>query len=167
MWAEPMRSELIYKGESPGMKYRPLSFQTSQREARYSHLIAHAIRGVTPYESVAVPCWTSLSQWFTDESTVSVRRIGSHPVEIFSFCSPILVQMFHAPSGLYPFVVACKECRRNIPAPVETLPDSWIIAKCPLCEEQRRYLPTDIFQGRLSHELIGKFRRAGDVKWAR
>ena len=37
----------------------------------------------------------------------------------------------------------------NIPAPVETLPDDWIIAACPLCGQKRRYLPAEIFQGRL------------------
>jgi hypothetical protein len=35
--------------------------------------------------------------------------------------------MFRVASGLYPFVVARKECHRNIPAPVQTMPDTWII----------------------------------------
>ncbi len=56
-------------------------------------------------------------------------------------------------SGLYPFVIACKACHENIPAPVETVPDDWIIAVCPLCDQRRRYLPAEIFQGRLSHEV--------------
>jgi hypothetical protein len=65
--------------------------------------------------------------------------------------------MFHAPtSGLYPFVIACKGCRKNIPAPVETMPDCWIIADSPLCGQKRRYLPTDIFRGRLSDDLVAK-----------
>ena len=90
-------------------------------------------------------------------------------MEIFALCSPYTVlEMFHAPSpDLFPFVVACKECNQNIPAPVETMPGSWIIAECPQCRQQRRYLPTDIFQGRLSHELFGKSRRIGGEKWAR
>jgi hypothetical protein len=78
--------------------------------------------------------------------------------------------MFHAPTsaaGLYPFVIVCKGCHQNIPAPVETVPDSWIIAACPLCGEQRRYLPIDIFQGRLSHDFLAKARRTGGEKWAR
>ena len=71
------------------------------------------------------------------------------------------VSMFHAPtSGIHPFVIACKGCQENILAPVLTMPDSWIVAECPLCGERRRYLPADIFQGRLSHELPGKPRRA-------
>jgi hypothetical protein len=70
--------------------------------------------------------------------------------------------MFHAPtSALYRFVIVCEECHQNVPAPVETMPDSWIIAMCPLCGEQRRYLPIDIFQGRLSHDFLAKFRQMG------
>jgi hypothetical protein len=30
------------------------------------------------------------------------------------------------------------------------MPDAWIIAECPLCHERRRYLPAEIFRGRLS-----------------
>lgn len=55
-------------------------------------------------------------------------------------------------SGLYPFVIACKRCHENIPAPVETLPDDWIIAEC-LCSEKRRHLPAEIFRGKLSHQV--------------
>jgi hypothetical protein len=89
-------------------------------------------------------------------------------LDIFAFCSPILSLVFHAStSGLYPFVIVCKRCHQNIPAPVETIPDSWIIAACPLCGEQRRYLPIDIFQGRLSHDFLAKARQAGGEKWAR
>jgi hypothetical protein len=87
---------------------------------------------------------------------------------IFALYSPILGSVFHAPtSGLYPFVIVCKGCRQNIPAPVETMPDSWIIADCPLCRQKRRYLPRDIFRGRLSHELVTRLRRTGGEKWAR
>ncbi len=51
------------------------------------------------------------------------------------------------------FVLRCKACRENVPAPVETMPDTWILADCPLCGEKRRYLPTDIFCGSLSYRL--------------
>jgi len=54
------------------------------------------------------------------------------------------------------YTVRCKRCGENIPAPVQTMPDTWIIAICPLCGERRYYLPTDIFRGRLSHLLIKK-----------
>jgi len=33
------------------------------------------------------------------------------------------------------------------------MPDSWFVAVCPLCGEKRRYLPHELFQGRLSHKL--------------
>lgn len=63
--------------------------------------------------------------------------------------------MFPTPnSGLYPFVIGCKGCHENIPAPVETVPDNWIIAACPLCGQRRCYLPAEIFQGRLSHQVV-------------
>ena len=38
------------------------------------------------------------------------------------------------------FAVRCKGCSETIPAPVETIPDSWIMAECPLCGQRRRYL---------------------------
>jgi hypothetical protein len=60
------------------------------------------------------------------------------------------------PSRVCDFVVVCKGCMECIPAPVETMPDSWVIAKCPLCLEKRRYLPSDIFRGRISMRLIRK-----------
>jgi hypothetical protein len=74
--------------------------------------------------------------------------------------------MFHGPtSGIHPFVILCKGCQQNILAPVQTLPDSWIVADCPLCGEKRRYLPADIFRGRLSHDLLAKSRRIEDRRW--
>lgn len=77
---------------------------------------------------------------------------SNYRCKIFAIYSPILSLMFGGPTigGVHPFVLVCKECLRNIPAPVETLPDSWIITDCPLCGAKRRYLPSDIFQGRLS-----------------
>lgn len=44
---------------------------------------------------------------------------------------------------------------------VQTMPDTWIVAECPLCGERRRYLPTDIFRGRLSQKLHGGAVRMG------
>jgi len=52
------------------------------------------------------------------------------------------------------FAVRCKGCGETIPAPVGTMPDSWIVADCPLCGTKRRYLPTEIFRGMLSHLLF-------------
>jgi hypothetical protein len=71
----------------------------------------------------------------------------------FSFYSPILVFMFKGPPPLKSFVIRCKGCKENIPAPVETLPAQPIAANCPLCGEHRRYLPSEVFQGRLSYKL--------------
>jgi len=71
--------------------------------------------------------------------------------------------MFHGPtSRICDFVIACKGCHEHIAAPVETMPDSWIIHTCPLCGERRRYLPAEIFQGRLSYryEKLGVHRGA-------
>lgn len=62
--------------------------------------------------------------------------------------------MFLLPAGrICDFVVRCKDCGEAVPAPVQTLPDSWIVAICPLCGGKRRYLPNEIFRGRLSHLL--------------
>jgi len=75
-------------------------------------------------------------------------------------CSPLVrisLCTFQGPrTHLYPFVITCKRCRENIPAHVQTMPDTWIIAVCSLCGEKCRYLPAEIFQGRLSHQLDKK-----------
>jgi len=76
-------------------------------------------------------------------------------VHIFAFCSPILVLVWQLPeTRICDYTVMCKGCGENIPAPVMTMPDTWIIAQCPLCGERRSYLPHDIFRGRLSHRLL-------------
>jgi hypothetical protein len=53
-------------------------------------------------------------------------------------------------------VIRCKGCGENIPAPVEGVPAQPIAATCPLCGEERRYLPSQVFQGRLSWRLLRK-----------
>lgn len=64
------------------------------------------------------------------------------------------IEVFNQPEfRLCDFTIRCKGCGENIPAPVATMPDSWIIAECPLCGERRAYLPPEIFRGRLSHKL--------------
>ena len=75
-------------------------------------------------------------------------------MDIFAFLSPILSFVWNLPAPLLnDFIVCCKGCGENVPAPVETLPSSWIVTECPLCGDRRRYLPPDIFRGRLSHKL--------------
>lgn len=79
----------------------------------------------------------------------------------FVFCSPILPFVFNLPETWQcDFTVCCKKCGENIPAPVGTMPDSWIVARCPLCGEKRSYLPSEIFRARLSHKLVGKPARS-------
>ena len=81
-------------------------------------------------------------------------------VDIFRLFFTYSVSMFNLPdAGTYPFVVDCKVCHRNFPAPKGTMPDTWIVAECPLCGAKRRYLPAGIFQGRLSTELLMRLRR--------
>ena len=48
-------------------------------------------------------------------------------------------------SRLCDYTISCKGCGENIPAPVQTMPDTWIVADCPLCGVKRRYVPADIF----------------------
>jgi hypothetical protein len=64
--------------------------------------------------------------------------------------------MFPGPESSKRVVVQCKGCGENIPAPVETMPSQPIAARCPLCHEHRRYLPSEVFLGRLSHLMIRK-----------
>jgi RNase P subunit RPR2 len=68
--------------------------------------------------------------------------------------------MFQGPSNLHAFVVRCKKCGQNIPASVETLPSSWVVVRCPLCGEVRRYLSTEVFQGKVSHQAARKRARS-------
>lgn len=65
------------------------------------------------------------------------------------------------------FTVRCKGCGENIQAPVLTMPDSWIVADCPLCGERRAYLPPDIFRGRLSHLLKKPVSSERGQSWAK
>jgi hypothetical protein len=53
-------------------------------------------------------------------------------------------------------VVRWKGCGENIPAPLETMPAQPIAATCPLCGQQRRYLPSQVFEGRSSWRLLRK-----------
>ena len=73
---------------------------------------------------------------------------------IFAFCSPILTLVFNLPQTRQcDFTISCKKCGENIPAPVGTMPDTWIAAQCPLCGTKRSYLPAEIFRGKLSYKL--------------
>jgi hypothetical protein len=76
------------------------------------------------------------------------------PVDNFRLLFAYTGDMWNLPAfGVCDYTVRCKGCGENIPAPVETMPDTWIVADCPLCGARRRYLPPDIFRGRLSCRL--------------
>jgi hypothetical protein len=53
------------------------------------------------------------------------------------------------------FVVTCKRCRRDVPSGVKEFPFQPIVVSCPLCGELRRYLPSEVFLGKV-HALVGK-----------
>lgn len=75
-------------------------------------------------------------------------------MEFIRFLFAYTGSMFHGPAErMCDFTVRCKECGENIPAPVATIPDTWVIAVCPLCRSKRRYLPYEIFRGRVSAQL--------------
>jgi hypothetical protein len=83
-------------------------------------------------------------------------------VDIFRFLFAYTVVMFPGPESSKLVVVQCKGCRENIPAPVEGMPAQPIATRCPLCHEHRRYLPSEVFLGRLSHLMIRKPVRTAD-----
>ena len=87
----------------------------------------------------------------------------------FAFYSPILGSMFGEPPARFcDFAVTCKGCGECVPAPVETMPSSWIIAQCPLCNEKNQYVPPDIYRGKLSMKLTRKPVRSAEVhSWGR
>jgi hypothetical protein len=73
---------------------------------------------------------------------------------LFSY-APAMAFLIPMPS-VCDLAVRCKGCSETIPSPCGTMPDYWIVAECPLCGAKRRYLPNEIFRGRLSWKLMGK-----------
>ncbi|AXC10166.1 hypothetical protein ACPOL_0805 [Acidisarcina polymorpha] len=70
--------------------------------------------------------------------------------------------MFQGPSSsFHDFVITCKRCSENLAARIQTMPDDWIIETCPFCLETRRYLPQEIFRGRISHKYAALRVRRG------
>jgi hypothetical protein len=57
------------------------------------------------------------------------------------------------------FIVTCKDYRRDIPSGMKEFPFKSIVVTCPLCKEQRRYLPSEVILGR-PNELVAKKQRA-------
>ena len=99
-----------------------------------------------------------ISRRFKDSERTGPRKPSYlTPADGFRHFFAYTVFVFGLPeTRIFDYVVRCKGCSENIPAPVETMPSSWIIAWCPLCGERRYYLPTDIFRGRLSYRLNRK-----------
>jgi hypothetical protein len=99
-----------------------------------------------------MPCVASAIPDGKGGGSAAVRVVKS--VDCFRLTFAYTEPMFQGPPNQASFVIRCKGCGENVPAPVETLAASWIAAKCPLCGEHRRYLPTEIFRGRLSYALL-------------
>jgi hypothetical protein len=102
-------------------------------------------------------------------SFCQVRKALRHDAGLFAFYSPILDSMFVGlPVRFCDFAITCKGCGECIPAPVETMPSSWIIAQCPLCNEKNQYLLPDIYRGKLSMKLTRKPVCSAEVhSWGR
>ena len=81
---------------------------------------------------------------------------------MFAFHSPILITMFQGPSARKTFVVACKKCRRDVPTGAAEFPFQSVVVECPLCGEKRRYLPSEIFLGRVD-QLVSRQMRTKAV----
>jgi hypothetical protein len=60
------------------------------------------------------------------------------------------------------FIVECKRCRRDIPSGVDLFPFKSIVVVCPLCGEQRRYLPSEVVLGRPNHLVAKQARKQVD-----
>ena len=91
------------------------------------------------------------------ERSVPIRRIPGGSCAYILLIFAYTVSVWQLPqSRISDFLVRCKGCGENIPASVMTMPDTWIVAECPLCGERRSYLPPEIFRGRLSHLLLSK-----------
>ena len=110
----------------------------------------------------AMPIWggvnrrTTIYPFLFEKCRRSLLGVWGNLWVIFAFYSPMLNLMFPGPESSKRVVVQCKGCGENIPAPVETMPSQPIAARCPLCHEHRRYLPSEVFLGRLSHLMIRK-----------
>ena len=74
----------------------------------------------------------------------------------------MLLSMFQGPSARKTFVVACKKCRRDVPTGADEFPFQSIVVECPLCGEKRRYLPSEVFLGRVD-QLVNRQKRAGAI----
>jgi hypothetical protein len=68
--------------------------------------------------------------------------------------------MFSSPSTRKGFVVACKQCRHDIPSGFKEFPFQSITVACPLCGELHGYLLSEVFLGKPDH-LVAHQQRVG------
>jgi hypothetical protein len=66
--------------------------------------------------------------------------------------------MFQGPANRKLFVVTCKRCRRDVPSGVREFAFQSIQVACCLCGEERRYLPSEVFLGRVDHLVVHQMR---------
>ena len=69
------------------------------------------------------------------------------------------VAMFKGPTNRKMFVVTCKRCRRDIPTGMTEFPFQSITVACCLRGEIRRYLPSELFLGKVDHLVLHQNRR--------
>jgi hypothetical protein len=85
-----------------------------------------------------------------------------HPEQWHGRSSYIRLSSFYVPGTFKArktFVVACKKCRRDVPTGVAEFPFQSIVVECALCGEKRRYLPSEVFLGRVD-QLVARQKRA-------
>ncbi len=130
----------------------------------------HAAGGVLPVQSpriCGVGACASNCRVEREEPTPGSEGRKHIDCSVSPFIRLYSASMYHSQTALHPFVVTCRACGDNIPAPVETMPASWIIAECPTCEHHCGYLPSDIFQGRLSPRASGERSAENGGTWAK
>ena len=66
---------------------------------------------------------------------------------------------FHGAPTRLSLVVSCKGCHRPVSVGIHSIPDNLVAVICPLCQEHRRYLPTEIYEGRNAFEVLRGGRR--------
>lgn len=64
--------------------------------------------------------------------------------------------LFQGSNSRQVFVVKCKGCGENVPTGRVDFSFKSTIVACPLCHDTRRYLPSEVFKGRVSQQLIKK-----------
>lgn len=99
---------------------------------------------------------------FIPNSLADLPASGVFQCWIFRYLFAYALSMFPGPSARKTLVVACKKCRRDVKTGVAEFPFQSIIVACPLCGEKRRYLPSEVFLGRVD-QLVNRQKRAGAV----